>query len=99
MQVLARDRAGRIVASLVGIAIGLRALQVTANFRGSDGEFSAGLAQGTLVGFTVAIVAVAGLAAWRLSRAPDGAGGPRLAAAAGGMILGAVAGLFLFGAA
>jgi len=96
MRMLGRDGIGRGVALAVGLAIGLRALQVADLFyqKGSYYAISGG---GTVIGLVVAIVFVGGLVLWRLNSSPDGTGGPRLLALDAGMILGALVRLVVFG--
>jgi len=97
MRMLGCDGIGRVVALVVGAAIGLRALQVAGFFfeQGSYYSISGG---GTVIGLVVAIGFVGGVALWRLDRSPEGTGGPRLVALDGGMILGGVIGWMAFGA-
>ena len=95
--ILGRDRTGRVVALVVGLAIGFRALNVMRNFNGSGDPLSTGMAQATFIGLVVAVVFVAGLALWLLDHSPRGTGGPRFAALDAGMILGALVGWIVFG--
>ncbi len=88
---LDRDWIGRVGALAVGVAIGLRALQV-ANVYFEKGSYYAISGGGTVIGLAVAVGFMGALALWRHNRSPDGTGGPRLAAIAGGMILGGLVG-------
>jgi hypothetical protein len=97
MTILGRDGIGRVVALAVGVAIGLRALQV-ANVYFEKGSYYAISGGGTVIGLVVAVGFVGALALWRRNRSPDGTGGPRLVALAAGMILGGFVGWIMFGA-
>ncbi len=92
---LDRDWIGRVGALAVGVAIGLRALQV-ANVYFEKSSYYAISGGGTVIGLVVAVGFVGGLALWRGHRSPGGTGGPRLAALAAGMILGGVVGAIVF---
>lgn len=91
MTILGQDGIGRVVALAVGVAIGLRALQVARNFNEQGGLYAIS-GGGTVIGLAVAVGFVGALALWRRNRSPDGTGGPRLAALGAGMILGGLAG-------
>jgi hypothetical protein len=95
--ILGRDGIGRVIALVVGAAVGLRAMQVARNFN-AQGSYSTIAAGGTMIGLLVAVVFVAGLAIWRGNRRPDGTGGPRFVALDAGVIVGALVGWVVFGA-
>ena len=94
---LGRDRTGRVVALVVGLAIGFRALNVMRNFNGSGDPLSAGMAQATFIGLVAAVGFFGGLGLWLLDHRPGVTAGRRLLVLDAGMILGAVVGCIVFG--
>jgi hypothetical protein len=96
MNVRRRDAVPRLLALLVGAAVGLRTVQVMGNYS-EQGGYNAIAAGGTLLGLMVTVALVGVLAAWRFNRSPDGTAGPRLVARAAGMVVGALVAPVLFG--